>query len=44
VVLPGYSSLQAGQPVALHPDLSDAVLFSAQTGQNLVPSAAATTH
>jgi multiple sugar transport system ATP-binding protein len=43
LVLPGYSSLRAGQPVAVVPDLSDAVLFSAQTGQNLVRASTATT-
>jgi multiple sugar transport system ATP-binding protein len=47
LVLPGYSALRAGQDVALFPDLSDAVLFSAESGQNLVPATAtapATTH
>jgi multiple sugar transport system ATP-binding protein len=45
VVLAGYSPLQAGQSVALQPDLCDAALFSAQTGQNLIPiAAAASTH
>jgi multiple sugar transport system ATP-binding protein len=42
VVLPGYSALTAGQPVTLGIDLSEAVLFSAQTGQNLASSAPST--
>ena len=41
VTLPGYSPLKAGQPVALQLDLSEAVLFSTQTGENLAPAAAA---
>jgi len=40
MVLPGYSPLRAGQDVALVPDLGEAVLFSAQTGQNLTDGAA----
>jgi multiple sugar transport system ATP-binding protein len=44
VVLTGYSSLNAGQPVALSIDLTDAVLFSAQNGQNLALAVPATTH
>jgi len=44
MVLPGYSPLRAGQQVGLGLDFSDAVLFSAQTGHNLIPAAAGTTH
>ena len=32
----GYSDLRPGDPVGLEPDLSEAVLFSAQTGQRLL--------
>jgi multiple sugar transport system ATP-binding protein len=39
-VLSGYSQLAVGQPVSLHLDLDDAVLFSPSTGENLAPAAA----
>jgi multiple sugar transport system ATP-binding protein len=44
VVLTGYSQLGADQPVALTIDLTDAVLFSAQNGQNLALAASVATH
>jgi hypothetical protein len=45
VVLPGYCALAAGESVALQVDLGEAVLFSAQTGQNLAfPAPTAATH
>lgn len=44
VVLTGYSSLSAGQSVALTIDLAEAVLFSANSGHNLALAASATTH
>jgi len=44
VVLQGYSPLAAGQPVSLQIDLSEAVLFSAETGHNLTLPASTATH
>jgi multiple sugar transport system ATP-binding protein len=35
VTAPGYSTLTSGQSVGLHFDLSEAVLFSVETGRNL---------
>ena len=44
VVLTGYSPLRTGEAVTLSIDLTDAVLFSAQNGQNLALALPTTTH